>query len=195
MTPLDAAKLAQAAYTTAPTVGLEGGPARFVFSPDGKTCSIPGTNNASCVKTDIEFLPTAHPGLGSVHNGFMTALESQLSALAEYAPEIILGHSEGASLAGLYAGWLCLQGKPPKTVFGFEPAKTSIDNTLAMLLFKSGVDCYLTQNGNDVVPLLPLQVIFMDWQHFGLVTDIGKPLEPFLNLRDHEIANVILSLE
>lgn len=195
MTPLEAAQRAKSAYSSLSTVGAEDGSARFCFSNSGLICAIPGTDNGACVKTDIEFMPRQYDGLGFVHHGFMNALETVLPDLADYAPEVIIGHSEGASLAGLYAGWLCLHGKPPKAVFGFEPAKTSTDETLAMLLHRAGVECYLTINGNDVVPHMPFQVLFMNWQHFGLTTKIGQPLEPFLNVRDHEIDNVILSLE
>lgn len=194
MTPRDYALLAQAAYTAQPDVGAEDGSARVIFSAtsDGLVASIPGTNNFECWRTDLDALMLSVPGLGTVHRGFYNAIVGIWPMLKGCkAPDVLCGHSEGASLAGIYAGLLCLVGTPPKAIYGYEPAKVSVDSILADLLLKNNVQVYLTQKGHDLVPFLPVELYIERWQHYGKLTSIGTPLLPFPNVKDHLIENVI----
>jgi predicted lipase len=102
-------------------------------------------------------------------------------------PVTLVGHSLGAAIAILAAVSLTISGKPPVTVFGFEPPRVSPDLGIRTLLAK--VDVRLYKNGNDMVPDVPL-----GWSHAAMLTHIGKPSLPWPNVRDHSIARVIAAL-
>jgi len=89
------------------------------------------------------------------------------------AVDVTLGHSEGAALALLCAAQLCLAGRPPKAVWAFEPPRVSADGTLAALFAAHGVQLTLTQNGEDIVPMVPR--LGEAWQHPAPLQRIGHP--------------------
>ncbi|MDE1943551.1 MAG: lipase, partial [Betaproteobacteria bacterium] len=159
---------------------------------DGLTVAFPGTNNVACWLADLDVALTTVRGMGRVHAGFWGAYASIEGPLMDQSPEVTCGHSEGAALALLYGGALCLAGKPPKAVYAFEPPRVSIDGVLAKLFQRCGVQLLLTQNGEDVVPQIPR--LLHTWQHPGELTRIGKAYEPFPNVEDHLIEHVIEAL-
>ena len=191
MTPLEAAKLAQSAYTDAPTIGKADSAARAVVY--GSSLAFPGTDNAACFLSDIDAVADHVPSLGRLHTGFW-------NAFAEMAPEIIkldgiertVGHSLGAALAILCAAELCIAGKPPKEVWAFEPPRVSCDVTLATLLEDHGVKLNLYRNGLDVVTQVPR--LLENWQHCAPLIPIGSATMPFDNIMDHQMARVIAAL-
>lgn len=187
----DYAVLAKEAYSTAPTIGSETSAARAIVT-DGTIVSFPGTNNVACFLADLEAFTVPVTGYGRVHEGFWNAFNEIKPQLLLLSPEILVGHSEGADLAILYGAALCLAQKPPKAIFGFEPARVSTDNTLADLFVANNVLVTLTRNGEDVIPMVPR--LYEDWQHPASLTSIGTPSEPWPNISDHYIDAVIAAL-
>ena len=192
MTPRDYALLAQQAYTAPPTLGVADSAARAVVFPGG-IVGFPGTNNLACWLADLDAEAVSVDGLGILHAGFWGAMcEIKDALLALDAPAAIVGHSEGAALALLYAGLLCLAGKPPGAVYGFEPPRVSTDGVLGQLLASHGVAVVLYRNGEDIVPLVPR--LLHDWQHPAGLIEIGSPSLPVPNMEDHMIDRVISAL-
>lgn len=193
MTPADYARLAARAYSTPPTVGREDSAARAVDFGQG-VVGFPGTNNLACWLADLDAGTTYVPGLGKLHSGFWCAFDTLLAEplMRRTDVEITLGHSEGAALALLYAAALCQAGKPPKAVYAFEPPRVSADGTLAALFAAHGVQLLLTQNGEDIVPMVPR--VLDDWQHPAPLTRIGRAKFPFPNVDDHMIDRVVAAL-
>lgn len=198
LNPLTYALLSQDAYTTKPQIGNPDSSARAIIEStiDGTAFAFPGTDNIACWLADLDCGVTA-TGLGRVHNGFNNAalsilpdIEAKLSTVPQ--PAILTGHSEGACLALLVGGYLCLAGKPPKAIFGFEPARVSIDDTLFDLFEKCGVMVYLTDQGNDIVPQIPR--LLFSWRHPAHLVKIGAPSEPFANVTDHSIGLVVAAI-
>ena len=192
MTAADYARLAASAYTDAPTIGAESSAARaVVFSPG--VVGFPGTNNLATWLADLDAAAIEVPGLGRLHAGFWRASEEIApQVLALPAVDVTLGHSEGAALALLFAARLCLAGRPPKAVYGFEPPRVSADDTLAALFQAHGVQILLTKQGNDVVPDVPR--LLEPWRHPAPLTDIGHASLPVPNVEDHSIFRVISAL-
>lgn len=189
------ALLAQKAYQLPPHIGAEASAARAIIEtmPDGLTVAFPGTNNIACWLADLDVALTYVRGLGRLHAGFWGAYASIEGPLMEQSPKVTTGHSEGADLALLYGGALCLAGKPPKAIYAFEPARVSVDATLAKLFAQHGVKLLLTQNGEDVVPMVPR--LLHAWQHPAELVKIGAASEPIPNIEDHLIENVIKALQ
>jgi hypothetical protein len=121
--------------------------------------------------------------LGGVHVGFDKAVHEILDAVIVYAPTDLTGHSEGADLCLLAAGYLCLAGEPPKTVWAFEPARLCVDDVLADILRTHAVEVQMTHHGMDVVPLVPR--ITHVWRHPGVLTEFGKSSWIVPNVEDH----------
>ena len=190
MTPKDYAILAQQAYIDSPTFGIEQSSARAVVQ--GNIVAFPGTNNIECWLTDLDAVVTSVTGLGNLHAGFWKAFLEILDPAMALSPSVLVGHSEGAALAILYGAMLCLAGKPPREIYGFEPPRVSADVTLKHLFQDHGVKVYLYRNGEDLVPLVP-DVIY-SWQHPAELIKIGKPFIPFPNVQDHMIDRVIEAL-
>ncbi len=191
MKPVDYARLAKRAYTDTPTIGREDTAARAIVY--GDAVGFPGTDNLACWLADLDIKTVLVEAMGELHAGFWTAfrtIENELMSLE--AVNVTLGHSEGAALAILYGAALCIAGRPPKAVYAFEPPRVSMDGTLADLFVAHGVSLFLTQNGEDVVPMVPR--IPSAWQHPGQLQKIGKPSFPFPNVDDHMIDRVIEAL-
>ena len=191
MMPLEAAKLAQSAYTDAPTIGQAASAARAVVY--GASVAFPGTDNLACWLADLDAVAIDVPGFGRLHAGFWGAWR-EISAQVLALPNIqsTIGHSEGAALAILAAASMRLAGKPPKEVWAFEPPRVSADTTLAQLFHVHGVELHLYRNGLDVVTDVPR--LLEDWQHPAPLQLIGHASVPFPNVEDHLIANVIAAL-
>lgn len=195
MDALAYARLAQAAYTSTPTIGQEGSAARAIlsFTNDGRVISLPGTNNTQCVIADIDCEVVQVNGLGGLHNGFYDAALSIWPSIQTALPAVLCGHSEGASLSLILAGMLCVANLAPKYVYAFEPARVSIDPTLGQLLTAHSVQLLLTRKGNDIVPMLPPDLLH-SWQHPAPLKSIGEAIEPFDNVDDHVMQGVIAAL-
>lgn len=198
LNPLTYALLAEEAYSAKPQIGAEDSSARAIIEStiDGTAFAFPGTNNLACWLADLD-CGVVGTGLGRVHNGFnssalsiLSEIETKLSTMPP--PAILCGHSEGAALALLIGGYLCLAGKAPLAIFGFEPPRVTTDDILAALLNKFGVAVYLTDNGNDVVPQVPR--LLQSWRHPAPLTMIGTATEPFPNATDHEMARVVAAV-
>lgn len=192
MTPADYALLAARAYTERPTVGVPSSAARAIDFGQG-VVGFPGTNNLACWLADLDALVVDVPGMGRLHAGFWRAFQSILDPLmARTEVQVVLGHSEGAALAILYAAQLCIAGKPPREVYAFEPPRVSACGTLAALFATHGVKLTLTQNGNDIVPDVPR--LLEPWQHPAPLHQIGQAMIPFPNVQDHSIGRVVAAL-
>jgi len=192
MTSAFYATLAARAYMAAPTIGREDSAARAVFF-DHSVVGFPGTNNLACWLADLDAHAVDVPGMGRLHHGFWRAFNEIAEPLLErIGVEVVLGHSEGAALAILYAAQLCIAGKPPKAVYAFEPPRVSADGTLAALFAEHGVQLVLTQNGNDVVPDVPR--LLEAWQHPAPLQRIGRAEFPFPNVNDHMMDRVVAAL-
>lgn len=193
ITAIQAGQLAQRTYTDRPTFGAEDSAGRAVVY--GETVvGFPGSNNMACWLADLDAIAEHVPGMGMVHSGFWSAfLEIAKPLMALQAVDVVLGHSEGAALALIYAAQRCIIGKPPKAVFAFEPPRISADNIIGSVLKAHGVSVLLTQNGEDVVPMVPR--LLEKWQHPAPLTKIGKASDPFPNVADHMMTSVIASLE
>lgn len=190
-TPLDYALLAQRAYTMPPQIGVESGAARAIV--EGNAVAFPGTNNVACWLADLDIETVVVDGLGELHAGFWHALDSIREPLLALPPHTVtVGHSEGAALAILFAAVLCQAGHAPTDVYGFEPPRVSIDDTLATLFVAHSVRLHLYRHGEDVVPLVPRLV--HAWQHPAPLIPIGTPSLPVPNVEDHFIDRVIAAL-
>jgi triacylglycerol lipase len=190
------AMLSDSAYSAAPTIGADCAAASAVISSsaDGLTIGFPGTDNAAGVATDIDALIRDAGRLGCVHRGIYDALDSRWGDLGDLAPDILYGHSLGAAIALMAAARFCVAGMPPKEVYAFEPPKVSIDAKMRQIFEDHGVEVFLTRNGNDIVPCLPL-IPFVDWQHPADVVRIGIPKLDIPNIEDHFIKQVIIGVK
>lgn len=191
MTPQDYARLAQRAYQLQPQIGAAAGAARAIV--EGDAVAFPGSDNLACWLADLDADAMHVEGFGALHRGFWKAfstISAQLLALP--TPAVTVGHSEGAALAILFAAQLCVAGRPPRAVYGFEPPRVSADPTLANLLSAHGVQVSLYRNGQDVVPLVPR--LLRPWQHPAPLIEIGRAAWPIPNVEDHKLARVIQAL-
>ena len=196
MTPKDWALMAQAAYTAKPDIGPEASAGRIVFNPSdfGLILAAPGTNNGACAEADAEAIPHDAGTIGWVHKGIWDAFDAVWPDVQHLTVYALVGHSEGAAGVIYLAARLCLMGQAPKVVWAWEPPRTSIDDRLAHLLASYGVELHIMHHGNDIVPDLPPDVLFLTWRHAGPVTKFGKASEPFANIADHLLANIIPDL-
>jgi len=149
----------------------------------GLVVAFPRTNNAACWVADLDALTVDVPGVGAVHRGFWGAWQAIAAPVtaAGAQPVTRVGHSLGAAIAILAAVSLTLTGLPPAAVYGFGPPRVSPDLGVRTLLAR--VPVHLYRNGLDVVTDLP-----PDWHHAALLTHIGAPALPIVNIEDHQIA-------
>jgi hypothetical protein len=191
MTPLEAARLANRAYTDKPTFGKADGSGRAVVYD--RAVAFPGTDNVATFLADLDTLARRVQGLGLVHCGFMDAWQEVApQVLALPSVDIVIGHSLGAAMAILCAANLCLAGKPPKVLYAFEAPRASQDDAIAKILKANGVDVHIYRTGMDVVTDVPR--LLGNWQHAVPLTAIGKAKHPFPNVEDHMMVNVIAAL-
>jgi len=189
MTPRDSALLAQEAYTAAPDIGKADSASRAIVrhTDAGLVVAFPGTNNAACWVADLDALTVDVPGVGAVHRGFWgawQAIAAPVTAAIGAQPVTLVGHSLGAAIAILAAVSLTLAGRPPAAVYAFEPPRVSPGLGVRTLLSRTPLHLY--RNGLDLVTDLPPA-----WHHAALLTHIGEPALPIVNIEDHEIARVI----
>jgi hypothetical protein len=102
----------------------------------------------------------------------------------------LVGHSEGAAIALLAAGALCVAGRPPLVVWAWEPPRVSCDGVLRALLEANHIVVHVMHHGNDLVPDVP-DVVFMDWQHPADVVRFGQAALPFPNVQDHMMPGIL----
>lgn len=191
MTPKDYARLAQRAYQMPSQIGAEASAARAIV--EGDAVAFPGSDNLACWLADLDADTVHVDGFGALHHGFWKAFSSiSAQLLALPAAAVTVGHSEGAALAILFAAALCVAGRPPRAVYGFEPPRVSADGTLAALLAAHGVQVNLYRNGQDVVPLVPR--LLRPWQHPAPLIAIGRAAWPVPNVVDHQLERVIDAL-
>jgi hypothetical protein len=190
MKVLTYANLAKLAYVTPPTFGLQNSASRAIkdVTIDGVVISIPGTNNIACDLADLD-IELERTDMGLIHRGFHSAYLGIRQDLMNESPAIISAHSLGAAMALIYTADLCLAGKPPKAVFGFEPPRVSTDPILGTILAAHNVKLLLTWYGEDVVPMVPR--ILHKWQHPAPLTRIGKESSCVPNVNDHAIENIV----
>lgn len=153
-----------------------------------------GTDNIEGLLTDVVAIPHGAGPLGRVHHGILESVRSIGVELSLLSPDVIYGHSLGAAQALLYAAMLCVEGRPPKAVYAFEPPKLSIDDKIKNLLADNNVYVFIMQNGNDIVPMLPPGAVW-PWRHPGELTRIGYPVLPVPNIADHFISKVIKNIK
>lgn len=193
MRPVDYARMAAQAYILPPSLGDPNSASRAVVFPSG-VVGFPGTDNVACWLADLDVATVDVMGLGRLHAGFWNAAQSLLEGIFGLNDiQVLVGHSEGAALALLIGAQLCMIGQPPEAIYAFEPPRVTTDGTLRDLFADSKVSLYLTQKGNDVVPMVPR--LTEDWQHPSPLVPIGKALLPFPNVEDHKIEGVIAALE
>lgn len=185
--PVDYARLAQRAYTDVPTVGDVNSASRMHVY-DGVHV-FRGSDDILAWLHDADCRPLNVVGFGKVHSGFWHALSAILPAcLALPRPTAVAGHSLGAAMAILYGAVLARLGSIVP-VYAFEPPRICLDGTMAQFLNATRVPVFATRNGNDVVPKIPFGMSLP-----ATLTRIGKPVVPFDNVLDHDIARVIESL-
>ena len=185
MSAAEYARLVQRAYAaTTYDIGSKSAAARANTCLPGakRVLAIPGTDNIACWLADLRAIVKQTP-LGGVHEGFDDAIQEIIEDIISYTPDVLTGHSEGADLCLLAAGYLCLARKPPETVWAFEPARLCVDDVLTGILRAHSVDVHLTNHGKDVVPLVPR--ILHDWRHPWELTDFGEPAWVIPNVEDH----------
>jgi len=191
--PVDYAKLAERAYSDAPTIGNPSSASRMhvyqmVTATGTETVHVfRGTDDLRSLLADGDIIVRDVPGMGRVHAGFHWALSAILPAcLALPRPDAIAGHSLGAAMAVLYAAALALLGDVVP-VYAFEPPRLCADTTLLELFH--GKPVYATRNGRDIVTQVPPQLA-----HACPITPIGHAVLPFDNIQDHAIDRVIAAL-
>lgn len=200
MNRLEAALLAQQCYTDTPTIGLENTASRAVVYP-GNVIAIPGSNNIACWLADLDIATTSTLALGRLHAGFWGSYSAIASELMDLSPEVIVGHSEGAAIALIYAAALCLMKRPPKQVFAFEPPRCTTDGTMREVFISVGLYPLLTHNGDDLVPCVPR--VTADWQQPWGITELCSTKNPYpqisddwlANIEDHLMTNVIATIK
>ena len=193
------ALIAQEVYSAPPDIGRESTASRAIIR--GDTVAFPGTNNPACMLADMQFDTVSTLSLGRLHKGFWDAYCRIADDLLKLVPQVVVGHSLGGALALIYAGALCIFGKPPKFVYAFEAPMVSIDSILGDVLKAHGVKVIITHNGDDIVPCIPH--LDENWQQPGAVTELCKTDYPYpqiswdavANIEDHLIQNVINSIK
>jgi hypothetical protein len=189
-TPVAWAQLATRCYSDQPTFGAESSAARACVYAAGQVVGIPGTNNVSCWLADLNFDTVEVGVLGRLHEGFYRAFQAIEHELLELAPTHIVGHSEGAALALIYAAHLCAAGKPPEVVWAWEPPRVSTDSTLRAFFAKYDTRLILLHHGRDVVPDVPR--LFGDWQHPGDLLPFPAAAHDYPNVDDHLLSPGII---
>lgn len=175
-------------------IGEADGAARAIIQhdPDGPVLAIPGTDNIATWLADLD-IATIHTNLGTVHAGFRQAAMSIRDDVFAAKPRILVGHSEGAAIALILAGWLAYEGQGVERVYAFEPPRITTDDTLADLYRATSVDARLYRHGEDIVPMVPR--LIEDWQHPADLIQFGKPALPVWNIEDHEIGRIVSVLK
>jgi hypothetical protein len=187
VTPLDYARLAQRAYTDAPTIGRPDSASRM-HNYDGVHV-FRGSDDVASWVSNFHVATIDVYGMGSLHSGFYEALAAILPAcLALPRPTAIAGHSLGAALAILYAGALALMGCVVP-VYAFEPPRMCADGILAALLQSRQVPWFACRNGNDIVTEVPFDMALP-----GPLTLLGPASYPLDNIEDHLMDRVIAHL-
>jgi len=192
MGALDAALLAQEAYSAVPDIGKVDSASRAIIrhTDAGLVVAFPGSDNLECWLADLDALTVDVPGVGPVHQGFWNAwqaIEADVLKAIDGQLVTLVGHSLGAALSVCAAVSLTLAGTPPAAVYAFEAPRVSPSLGVRTLLRNVPVHVY--KNGSDPVPDVPL-----GWNQSALVTHIGKPAMLVPILADHLIENVIRSL-
>jgi hypothetical protein len=191
ITPYDWAQIANRTYSDQPDFGKADGAGRACVYAQGQVVDFPGSDDTSCWEHDFEAIPLAVPGLGRVHEGIYTAWQEVAQGVMDLqGVQGLVGHSEGAAIALLAAGAMCLAGKPPLVVWAWEPPRVSCDAVLRALLAKNNVTVHVMHHGNDLVPDVP-DIVLMDWQHPAPEHRFGKAAYPFPNISDHLMPGIL----
>ena len=194
LNPLTYALIAQEAYSADPDIGKADSSGRAIIRPtiDGTAFGFPGTNNLACWLADLDII-TVETLLGELHKGFNDSVQLILGDVKKQAaisaqPIILTGHSEGAALAQIIAGYLCLVGRPPLAVFALESPRVTCGDILGNILKANKVQVTITKKGNDLVPMIPR---LGKWRHIAPLTEIGTAILPVPNIEDHAIGGVV----
>ena len=163
----DFARIAELSYQADwPCIaGKEDGSARAkVQHLDGQQLiAVPGTDNIACWLADLDALATDTPNFGKVHLGFFKAAMSIQNEVIHSAPDILVGHSEGADLVLLLAAACAMANRKLLTVYAFEPARLCVDDKLKTFFASSQCDVRIYQHGNDIVTMVPR--LLQPWRH------------------------------
>ena len=197
-TLLQYALMAQEAYSAKPDIGIENTASRAIVR--GNAIAFPGTNNIACALADMQFDVIQTMSLGRLHKGFWDAYCVIADDLLKLVPQVVVGHSLGGALALIYAGALCIFGKPPKFVYAFEAPMVSIDSILGDVLKAHGVQVIVTHNGHDIVPCVP--DVLGPWHQPVIPLELCQTeypwpkisFDPVANVEDHLIENVIKTI-
>src|SRR3972149_6033777 len=97
-----------------------------IETDSGLIVGFQGTDNLSGFITDIAAVPHGAGPLGKVHHGIYESVRSIWKELEPLSPSVVYGHSLGGAQAIIYAAKLCVEGRPPKAVYAFEPPRVSV---------------------------------------------------------------------
>lgn len=145
---------------------------------------------------DFDALPQKTPLLNAtVHRGMFRGVGGTFAMLKSIAingkKNAIVGHSLGGAHAAYFAAFALKAGATVDLLVGFEMPKAGYADLSGLL---AGVQAkYVTKNGTDVVPELPLTTEDFPYEHFAQVTPLDDPapfdcIDPF---PDHSIDRVI----
>lgn len=162
---------------------------RIYSTPEGDVHCFQGTDNLDGFLHDINIDTVTVDGLGSVHEGFWTALHPILAGALTYPhPVAVTGHSLGAALAIMY-GVILAEHSHKSAIYAIEPPRLAGDNTMAQKIQALNIPWYACRNGNDIVTQIPPELSLP-----GVLTSFGEPSSPFDNIEDHNIDRVVSAL-
>ena len=188
MSPYDWCSYASEAYDVSPDVGKADSASRAIIRTldDVTVVAFRGSDDILSWIHDIDALLITIPKIGNIHLGFWSAwrvISKEIKALVKDRRVVFVGHSLGAALALIAAADCKLAGIDVKSVYAFEPPRISPNNITSAFF---GIEINLYRNGLDIVTSLPI-----GWQHPSSLISIGKPSWPWVNVKDHFIANVL----
>lgn len=173
------------------------GPDRVVLTrlPGCVVVTVRGTANPAGWWSDFQIAPKvsrACPRLGVCEDGFLTGAEAiyaiigPLLGTVPAVPIVLQGHSRGAPIAAILAGYMILDGIPPTRVVCWEKPWGN-GPVLRDIIHRSGIGGIEYWHGDDPVPLVPAEswLVMSNFQikHFGHWT-----VNPF---DSHGIAGIV----
>ena len=137
-------------------------------------------------------------GLGIVHLGMFLGVRALFKVLVTLLPKdakiIVIGHSLGGARARTLTGLFIRNGIPVElcwTMGSPRPATANLRRIFEKAKAAGLLGASVSFRGNeDPVPLVPFQILLIDWEHTEEWTAIMEPSDPndFNVLRDHHSA-------
>lgn len=189
------AEIAAAAYDPTVPARWERGDVKVALTVDGGFTILAwrGTviTDPRDIIRDLDCLPRFRAGLGDVHHGFLSGVESVeaqiLADTSDSGPLVVTGHSLGAAMALIFGGLLCLIGHPPAAIVTLGSPRLGFATIEGLLKDIPGRDY---RHGED--PVTPLPPIF---EHPRPLTQLAwegpAPLDP---LEYHAAAGYVRAL-